>query len=104
KGGLLCHGTLLLDADLARAERLTRPAEVQLEKRYTRSRAMKIANTGIAPDAFIASMRRVVEEEIGAKIEPGQPTETEREKMESLLPKYKDPVWNLGDPFEGGPD
>ena len=34
KGGSLCHGTLLLDADLEEASRLTRPAEKELERRY----------------------------------------------------------------------
>ncbi len=61
---------------------------------------MKVANTGIGSDAFIASMRSVVEEEIGREIEPEQPTDAERRTAESLLPKYNDPVWNLGDPFE----
>ncbi len=101
--GLLCHGTLLLDADLAEAAGLTQPAEVRLERRYTRSMAMKMANTGIRPDAFIASMTRVVEEEIGTRVESGQPTGAELESMEGLLPKYNDPAWNLGDPFDGGP-
>jgi lipoate---protein ligase len=100
--GLLCHGTLLLDADLAEASSLTQPAEAQLEKRYTRSRAMRIANTGIGSDAFIASMRGVVEDETGGEIEPGEPTGQERSRMASLMPKYVDPAWNLGDPFEGG--
>ncbi|MDA4112994.1 MAG: lipoate--protein ligase family protein [Thaumarchaeota archaeon] len=101
--GLLCHGTLLLNADLADASSLTQPAEVQLEKRYTRSRAMRIANTGIGSDAFIASMRGVVKEETGGEIEPGEPTEPERTRMASLMTRYSDPAWNLGDPFEGGP-
>jgi hypothetical protein len=61
-----------------------------------------MANTGIRADAFIASMRKVVEEEIGARVESGQPTDAERESMEGLMPKYNDPAWNLGDPFAGG--
>ena len=100
KRGLLCHGTLLLDADLEEAEALTRPSRVELERRYTRSRAMKVANSGIGSDAFIASMRSVVEGEIGEEIEPEQPTDSERRMAESLLLKYNDPVWNLGDPFD----
>jgi lipoate---protein ligase len=103
RGGLLCHGTLLLGADLDDAAALTRPSEVQLERRYTRSRAMKVANTGITSDAFIASMRSVVEDEIGERIEPEKPSESERRTADSLLPKYNDPVWNLGDPFEWRP-
>ncbi len=100
RGGLLCHGTLLLGADLDEADSLTRPSEALLERRYTRSKAMKVANTGITSDAFIASMQSVVEEEIKGGIEPEQPSESERRTAESLLPKYKDPAWNLGDPFE----
>lgn len=100
RGGLLCHGTLLLDADLEEAAALTQPSGVELERRYTRSRAMKVANTGIGSDAFIASMRSVVEGEIGEEIKPQRPTDSERRMAESLLPKYNDPVWNLGDPFE----
>jgi hypothetical protein len=61
---------------------------------------MKVANTGIGSDAFIASMRSVVEGEIGEEIKPQRPTDSERRMAESLLPKYNDPVWNLGDPFE----
>ncbi|MGA2200045.1 MAG: hypothetical protein ABSG45_08920 [Nitrososphaerales archaeon] len=97
--GLLCHGTLLLDADLEEAAVLTKPADVHLERRYTRSRAMKVANTGIESDAFIASMRSAVEEETGEEIEPGQPTDLEHRSTELLLPKYNDPLWNVGDPF-----
>ncbi len=41
RDGLLCHGTLLLDADLEEAAALTQPSGVELERRYTRSRAMK---------------------------------------------------------------
>ena len=77
-----------------------KPSGVELERRYTRSRAMKVANTGIGSDAFIASMRSVVEGEIGEEIKPQRPTDSERRMAESLLPKYNDPVWNLGDPFE----
>ncbi|MGA2664329.1 MAG: lipoate--protein ligase family protein [Nitrososphaerales archaeon] len=100
RSGLLCHGTLLLDADLEEAASLTEPAGVQLDRRYTRSRAMRVANTGIRPDAFIASVRGVVAEETGEEIERGEPSESERGAMQALLPKYNDPVWNLGDPFE----
>lgn len=99
--GLLCHGTLLLDADLAEAASFTQPAGVTLERRYTRSMATKIANTGIRPDAFIDSMRRVVEQELGARVESGLPTDDELRSMEGLLPKYNDEAWNLGDPFAG---
>jgi lipoate-protein ligase A len=100
KQGLLCHGTLLLDADLEEASTLTLPAAVSLERRYTRSNATKVANTHIPPDAFIASLRRVVEEELGDEIEVGEVSEGESRTMLALLPKYSDPSWTFGDPFE----
>ena len=102
RAGLLCHGTLLLGANLEEVESLTRPAEAQLDRKYTRSKAMRVANTGISPDAFIASMRRVLEEETGTVIEHGGPTDQELGAMQLLLPKYEDPAWNLGDPFAEG--
>ena len=97
---LLVHGTFLLAADLDEAKRLTDPAEKQLERRYTRSRAMKMANTGIGLASFIASFRDVVAEKVGRELEIDQPREGERRAMESLIEKYKSPAWNLGDPFE----
>ncbi len=101
RSGLLCHGTMLLEADLAEAASLTSPADVRLQRRYTRSRVATMANTGMRSDAFIASMRHVVEDEIGREIELGTPTPGERTVMDSVLPRYLDPAWNLGDPFEG---
>ena len=50
RDGLLCHGTFLLSADLEEAKRLTEPAAKTLERRYTRSRSMRMANTGIELD------------------------------------------------------
>lgn len=101
RSGFLCHGTMLLSADLEEAESLTRPSGVKLERRYARSNPARIANTGVDSDAFIGSMRRVVGDEIGVELEAAVPTEAERKLTESLLPKYGDPTWNLGDPFGG---
>lgn len=103
RGGLLCHGTLLLNADLAEAGALTHPATAKLASKYTRSVEMKMANTGITVDAFIVSMGNAVEEMTGMKITAREPSEAERNSMERLLPKYNDPTWNLGDPFTEGP-
>jgi lipoate---protein ligase len=99
--GLLCHGTFLLSADLNEARRLTEPAAAPLERRYTRSRSMKMANTGIGLSSFIASVRDVVAEKIGRELESSEPGESERRAMLELLQKYESPAWNLGDPFEG---
>jgi len=98
--GLLCHGTFLLSADLDEAKRLTEPADRQLERRYTRSRSMKMANTGIGLASFIASMRDVVAEKIGRELDVDQTRTDEKRAMESLIEKYRSPAWNLGDPFE----
>lgn len=98
--GLLCHGTFLLAADLDEAKRLTDPAERQLERRYTRSRSMKMANTGIGLASFIASIRDVVAESIGRELDVDQTRMDEKRAMESLIGKYRSPAWNLGDPFE----
>jgi lipoate-protein ligase A len=99
RSGFLCHGTMLLDADLEEAASLTRPSDVKLERRYARSNQARIANTGMSSDAFIGSMRRVLGDEIGMELEDAVPTEEERRVTESLLAKYCDPAWNLGDPF-----
>jgi lipoate-protein ligase A len=101
KDGVLCHGTFLLSADLEEARRLTEPAKVRLERRYVRSRPMKMANTGIELSSFIASMREAAAEKTGRDLERDNPSERERMAMESLLEKYSSPAWNLGDPFEG---
>ena len=101
RDGLLCHGTFLLSADLEEAKRLTDPAEKTLERRYTRSRAMKMANTGIELGSFIASVRDVVTEKIGRELVADLPRESEVGVMQSLMEKYRSSAWNLGDPFEG---
>jgi len=99
RSGLLCHGTLLLDADLQEARRLTEPAGVALERRYTRSNAMKLANTKVGAASFMNSLVGVVAEEIGRGLETSQPGGEEMESMRGLLQRYREPEWNLGDPF-----
>jgi lipoate---protein ligase len=98
--GLLCHGTLLLDADLGEAKRLTDPSSTKLDRRYTRSNAMTMANTGIQLPSFIAAMKGVVAVKTSLPVETDEPNEREKSVMLDLLPKYRDPLWNLGDPFE----
>jgi lipoate---protein ligase len=98
--GLLVHGTFLLSADLDVARRLTEPSGEQLGRRYTRSRSMRMANTGIELSSFIASFRQVVSEATGSELELGAPNDDEKGVMQSLLPRYKSESWNLGDPFE----
>jgi len=100
KDGLLCHGTLLLDADLGRVRRLTSPVPQAIERRYTRSRDVRTVNTGIDADSFVRTFVRAFEEETGLVLEWAQPSEAEESAAGELLRKYGDPNWNLGDPFE----
>lgn len=97
--GLLCHGTLLLDADLEEARRLTEPVRVDLERQYTRSNPAKMSNIGIGAVSFMNSLKGVVAQETGAELETSQPGEEEIKSMSRLLQRYRTPEWNLGDPF-----
>jgi lipoate---protein ligase len=99
KEGMFCHGTLLLHADLGEAARLTDPAKVETERKYTRSNPMRVANIGVEPDRFVASMSAVVSEETRMAPEASGPDVDELNTMQSMLPRYRDDGWNLGDPF-----
>ena len=102
RDGLLCHGTYLLSADLEEARRLTEPTMVSLERKYTRSRSMKMANTGIELGAFITTFRDVVGGKVGREVDVVGPTGDELRAMDGLVGKYRSPIWNLGDPFGEG--
>ncbi len=95
KRTILCHGTLLMGADLEEVRKLTEPAEVVLGRRYPRSRSRAVANCGVGKSAFVAQLSRT---EPG--FEPGSATEAESELCSRLLGKYRSADWNLGDPFE----
>jgi lipoate---protein ligase len=100
KDGFLCHGTLLVDADLGKVKALTTPSAERLERRYTRSRDVKTANSKADVDSFIRTFRRVLGEETGMDLESGRPDERERALAEELLStRYSRDSWNLGDPF-----
>lgn len=101
RDGILCHGTFLLAADLEEAKKLTEPKRVSLARKYTRSRPMKMANTGIELSSFIAAMRDAAAEKTGRELETDQPREGELRVMQSLVSKYRSEGWNLGDPFKG---
>lgn len=101
RDGVLCHGTFLLDVDLEEARKLTEPISASLARKYTRSRPMKMANTGIGLASFIAAMRDAAAEKAGRELEIDRPTEKEVATVDSLMSKYRDPAWSLGDPFEG---
>jgi len=99
--GSLCHGTLLVGADLQRLKALTTPSPRPLERRYTRSRDVKTANAKVDVDSFIHTLVRTLGDESGLAFESGQAVESERALMKELLAsRYTDEAWNLGDPFE----
>ncbi len=99
KDGMFCHGTLLLHADLEEAERLTEPAKTELDRRYARSKPMRVANIGVEQDKFVASLSAVVSEATGVALDTRGPTDEELRMAHTILPRYMDPRWNLGDPF-----
>jgi lipoate---protein ligase len=101
--GFLCHGTLLVGADLARVKALTTPSSKALERRYTRSRDVRTANAPLDVDSFIHTFVRTLAEETNVAIEKGSPYEDELALARDLLAsRYGDDGWNLGDPFAIG--
>ncbi len=91
----LCHGTLLVSADLAEVERLTKPSEEALRRRYARSRHVRVANCGAKASEFVLRLARAA-----PGFEPGGRTEEEALLCSGLLDRYRSEEWNLGDPFE----
>ncbi len=105
KDGFLCHGTLLVGADLWRVRALTTPSTESLERRYTRSRDMKTANAEVDLDSFIRTFVRTLGDETGLALESGAADEGEMALMEDLLAtRYASDAWNLGDPFAANDD
>lgn len=95
---VLCHGTLLLGADLEEAAMLTRPKKVQLDPKYVRSRETRMANLGVKESSFIKRLWEVLDENSEGKCELDDPSEDELQ-LASKLTKYRDANWNFGDPF-----
>ncbi|MDA4117239.1 MAG: lipoate--protein ligase family protein [Thaumarchaeota archaeon] len=105
KKGFLCHGTLLVDADLQMVKALTTPSPESLERRYTRSRDVRTANAQVDVDSFIHTLVRTLGDETGLKLEPAEADARETALMEELLARrYRDDAWNLGDPFQSKRD
>jgi lipoate---protein ligase len=98
--GILCHGTLLVAADLGRVKALTTPSPDILERRYTRSRDVRTANVGVDIDSFIHSFVGAVADESRLEFNEAAPDEQEMGLSRELLAtRYSDASWNLGDPF-----
>jgi lipoate-protein ligase A len=101
--GFVCHGTLLVGADLGRVKALTTPSPDALERRYTRSRDVKTANAPLDVDSFIHTFVSTLADETRLAIETASPDEGERALANELLAtRYGDEGWNLGDPFALG--
>jgi lipoate---protein ligase len=96
KEKVLCHGTLLVGADLKELARVTTPRREGLHRRYTRSRSVKVANCGVGRRDFVRELVKGSREEF----RPGSPTHDERDLCQRLVPRYRSERWNLGDPFE----
>ena len=95
KRGVLCHGTLLASADLREVQRLTTPREGHPGRRYARSRNVPVTNCGVDRDRFVDALVR----SSGGDFEAGVLTQAEETRLVSLLRRYGNERWNLGDPF-----
>ncbi len=103
KDALLCHGTLLAEADLDVLRRLTTPVRNVAERRYVRSNFTRVANTGIRYGSFVQFMKEVLQERTGIRFESTQPSGQELDLAQILYgQRYARDEWNLGDPFAVG--
>lgn len=94
--GVICHGTLLVDADLAEVEKLTTPKMVSLESRYPRSKSAKVANSGADKSKLVSALVDASDEEYA----PDSLTSAEQSLTSRLVgQKYSREEWNEGDPF-----
>jgi lipoate---protein ligase len=94
--GFLCHGTMLLRADLAELSALTTPSSERADGRYPRSRPAPVANLGLDAVDFAEALVS----EVGVEMEQGDPTAEEESALARLVEeKYSRAEWNLGDPF-----
>jgi lipoate---protein ligase len=98
--GFLCHGTLLVGADLRRVKALTTPSADVIGRKYTRSHDMKTANVALDVDSFIHTLVSTLADETNLVLDKATPDVKELELMKELVAaRYADEAWNLGDPF-----
>lgn len=96
---VLCHGTLLLRANLEEASALTSPKRIQIDPKYVRSREARMANLGIKESSFIRGLWEVLQD--GSDEDSGlDELSGEELQLAERLTKYRDREWNLGDPFK----
>jgi lipoate---protein ligase len=94
--GVICHGTLLISADLEEVEALTRASTAPADRRYPRSRGVKVANCGVDRARFVEALAA----RGGSVYSPGDLTQEERAETARLIAeRYGKEEWNLGDPF-----
>jgi lipoate-protein ligase A len=96
KDRVLCHGTLLVGADLAELKKVTTPSGDQVHRRYTRSKDAKVANCGVRREEFVRELVKASGEDFGS----GSLTQDERDFCRRIVPRYRSQKWNYGDPFE----
>jgi lipoate---protein ligase len=100
RNGFLCHGTLLVGADLQRLKALTTPSPEAIGRRYTRSLDVKTANAPLDVDSFIRSFVGTLADEAKMEIKKASPDARELALMRDLVhARYGDEGWNMGDPF-----
>lgn len=96
KRAVLCHGTLLVDADLEEVQNLTRPSPKELLRRYPRSAVAALSNCSANTCEFVSKLRETSVYEL----EEDRLTASELEAaLDLTASKYADDEWNLGDPF-----
>jgi lipoate---protein ligase len=94
---VLCHGTLLHHADLEKVQRLTRPSEETLPRRYPRSRFTEVTNAEVSVVDFVDRLA----DRSGLELRKSRLTPREVSREAALEGKYRSSGWNLGDPFSG---
>lgn len=93
---VLCHGTLLIDADLQEVQKLTNPSTTKISRRYPRSRFAKVSNCGVNRSDFVSELAGS-----WPGFEKEEWTPADKRTWSRLVEKYRSVEWNLGDPFGG---
>ncbi len=99
RDGLLCHGTLLLNADLEEVTRLTTPVPGEPNRKYVRSHPAEVSNSGVSSSEFSEALRHVLSKTTSLRVARASLTDEEAQLTKRLLPRYVSDDWNLGDPF-----
>jgi lipoate-protein ligase A len=94
--GAICHGTLLLNADMGEVEALTKPSRAKADGRYARSTDVRVANCGVDRGKFVEALLDAAD----VDFVPDFLTDEEVAEASRLLAdRYSREEWNLGDPF-----